>query len=48
MPGGQSGTTDRYGRKRCFLAGLIVYAVGALLSTSRMAGPPRRWMAVDA
>ncbi|MBK3636767.1 MFS transporter, partial [Streptomyces sp. MBT97] len=26
--------TDRYGRKRCFLAGLVVYAVGALLSAA--------------
>ncbi|MER5774137.1 MFS transporter [Streptomyces sp. NPDC002039] len=30
IPGGK--LTDRYGRKRCFLAGLAVYAVGALLS----------------
>ena len=29
IPGGK--LTDRYGRKRCFLAGLVVYAVGALL-----------------
>ncbi|MFJ9833792.1 MFS transporter [Streptomyces sp. NPDC101169] len=29
IPGGK--ITDRYGRKRCFLAGLVVYAVGALL-----------------
>ncbi|MFJ9598002.1 MFS transporter [Streptomyces virginiae] len=30
IPGGK--LTDRYGRKRCFMAGLLVYAVGALLS----------------
>ncbi|MBZ9594101.1 MFS transporter [Streptomyces erythrochromogenes] len=30
IPGGK--LTDRYGRKRCFLAGLTVYGVGALLS----------------
>ncbi|WP_329410551.1 MFS transporter [Streptomyces sp. NBC_00704] len=30
IPGGK--LTDRYGRKRCFLAGLVVYAVGALIS----------------
>ncbi|MFE7073513.1 MFS transporter [Streptomyces sp. NPDC057620] len=30
IPGGK--LTDRYGRKRCFLAGLTVYGVGAVLS----------------
>jgi MFS family permease len=30
IPGGK--LTDRYGRKRCFLVGLVVYGVGALLS----------------
>src|SRR3954467_4298245 len=30
VPGGK--LTDRYGRKRCFLVGLVVYGVGALLS----------------
>ncbi|HZL74107.1 MAG TPA: MFS transporter, partial [Propionibacteriaceae bacterium] len=30
IPGGK--LTDRYGRKRLFMLGLIVYAVGALLS----------------
>ncbi|MEV5957910.1 MFS transporter [Streptomyces sp. NPDC051987] len=30
IPGGK--LTDRYGRKRCFLTGLVVYAAGALLS----------------
>src|SRR6478735_6622986 len=30
IPGGK--LTDRYGRKRCFNVGLVVYAVGALLS----------------
>ncbi|MGW3118117.1 MFS transporter [Streptomyces sp. NPDC001107] len=30
IPGGK--VTDRYGRKRCFVAGLVVYGVGALLS----------------
>jgi MFS family permease len=30
IPGGK--LTDRYGRKRCFLVGLIIYGIGALLS----------------
>jgi MFS family permease len=30
IPGGK--LADRYGRKRCFIAGLIVYGVGALIS----------------
>ncbi|MEV4416026.1 MFS transporter [Catellatospora sp. NPDC049609] len=30
IPGGK--LTDRYGRKRCFTAGLVLYGVGALLS----------------
>ncbi|WP_431676826.1 MFS transporter [Kitasatospora sp. KL5] len=30
IPGGKA--TDRFGRKRCFLVGLAVYAVGAVLS----------------
>jgi MFS family permease len=30
IPGGK--LTDRYGRKRCFIAGLIVYGIGAVLS----------------
>jgi MFS family permease len=30
IPGGK--LTDRYGRKRCFLAGLVIYGIGALLS----------------
>src|SRR5690349_14394950 len=30
IPGGK--LTDKYGRKRCFVVGLAVYAVGALLS----------------
>jgi MFS family permease len=30
IPGGK--LTDKYGRKRCFMIGLIVYAVGAVLS----------------
>ena len=30
IPGGK--VTDRYGRKRCFVAGLVVYGIGALLS----------------
>ncbi|MEU6284791.1 MFS transporter [Streptomyces sp. NPDC047028] len=32
IPGGK--LTDRYGRKRCFLTGLAVYAIGALLSAA--------------
>jgi MFS family permease len=32
IPGGK--LTDRWGRKRCFTAGLVVYAVGALLSAA--------------
>ena len=30
IPGGK--LTDRYGRKRCFTVGLVVYGVGALIS----------------
>ncbi len=30
IPGGK--LTVRYGRKRCFVAGLVLYAIGALLS----------------
>ncbi len=30
IPGGK--LTDRWGRKRCFIAGLVVYGIGALLS----------------
>ncbi|MFJ9709698.1 MFS transporter [Streptomyces sp. NPDC101234] len=32
IPGGK--LTDRYGRKRCFTTGLVVYAIGALLSAA--------------
>ena len=32
IPGGK--LTDRYGRKRCFTVGLVVYAVGAVLSAA--------------
>ena len=32
IPGGK--LTDRYGRKRCFIAGLALYGVGALLSAA--------------
>ncbi|MFD9571947.1 MFS transporter [Streptomyces sp. NPDC059982] len=32
IPGGK--LTDRYGRKRCLLAGLVIYGVGALLSAA--------------
>lgn len=32
IPGGK--LTDRFGRKRCFLTGLVVYAAGALLSAA--------------
>jgi len=32
IPGGK--LTDRYGRKRCFTVGLVVYAVGALISAA--------------
>jgi MFS family permease len=31
IPGGK--LTDKFGRKRCFIAGLIVYGIGALLSS---------------
>jgi MFS family permease len=30
IPGGK--LTDRYGRKRCFIVGLVVYGLGALIS----------------
>src|SRR6266487_1883313 len=30
IPGGK--LTDKYGRKRCFTVGLVVYGIGALLS----------------
>jgi MFS family permease len=30
IPGGK--LTDRYGRKRCFIVGLVVYGIGALIS----------------
>lgn len=32
IPGGK--LTDRWGRKRCFLAGLLIYGVGALMSAA--------------
>jgi MFS family permease len=32
IPGGK--LTDRYGRKRCFIAGLVVYGIGAVLSAA--------------
>lgn len=32
IPGGK--LTDRYGRKRCFNVGLVVYAIGALISAA--------------
>jgi MFS family permease len=32
IPGGK--LTDRYGRKRCFTAGLVLYGIGALLSAA--------------
>ena len=32
IPGGK--LTDKFGRKRCFVAGLIVYGIGALLSSA--------------
>ncbi|MFF2847004.1 MFS transporter [Streptomyces sp. NPDC058001] len=32
IPGGKA--TDRFGRKRCFLAGLTVYGIGAILSAA--------------
>src|SRR5690606_271795 len=32
IPGGK--LTDRWGRKRCFVAGLVLYGVGALLSAA--------------
>src|SRR4051794_22572461 len=30
IPGGK--LTDKFGRKRCFMAGLVIYGIGALLS----------------
>lgn len=32
IPGGK--LTDRYGRKRCFIVGLVLYGIGALLSAA--------------
>src|SRR3954465_11263034 len=32
IPGGK--LTDKYGRKRCFMLGLIIYGIGALLSAA--------------
>src|SRR5271169_1006512 len=32
IPGGK--LTDRYGRKRCFTVGLVIYGIGALLSAA--------------
>jgi MFS family permease len=32
IPGGK--LTDRYGRKRCFMAGLVLYGIGALVSAA--------------
>jgi MFS family permease len=32
IPGGK--LTDRYGHKRCFTAGLVIYGIGALLSAA--------------
>ena len=32
IPGGK--LTDRYGRKRCFTAGRVIYGIGALLSAA--------------
>jgi MFS family permease len=32
IPGGK--LTDKYGRKKCFMVGLVVYAIGALLSAA--------------
>ena len=32
IPGGK--LTDKYGRKRCFIAGLVIYGIGALLSAA--------------
>jgi len=32
IPGGK--LTDRYGRKRCFTIGLVIYGIGALLSAA--------------
>src|SRR6201991_2848949 len=32
IPGGK--LSDKYGRKRCFLVGLVVYGIGALMSAA--------------
>ena len=36
IPGGK--LTDRYGRKRCFIVGLVVYGVGALILSAAAPG----------
>ena len=33
IPGGK--LTDRWGRKRCFTIGLVIYGIGALMSARR-------------
>jgi MFS family permease len=41
IPGGK--LTDRWGRKRCFTVGLVVYAIGALLSAAAPAWASSSW-----
>jgi MFS family permease len=41
IPGGK--LTDRWGRKRCFTVGLIVYAIGALLSAAAPGWASSSW-----
>jgi MFS family permease len=41
IPGGK--LTDRWGRKRCFTVGLVVYAIGALLSAAARALASSSW-----
>jgi MFS family permease len=40
IPGGK--LSDKYGRKRCFLAGLVIYGIGAVLS----AAAPGLWLLI--
>jgi MFS family permease len=41
IPGGK--LTDRWGRKRCFTVGLVIYGIGALLSAAAPAWASSSW-----